>query len=54
LQWRSGELASILGGLVGLLGGLLLAGAYTRRHQHDGSYQAMILRQLPDAQDKFA
>jgi len=44
LGWTDTELFSILAGLLGLLGGLLLLNWFTRRHRHDAAYQAVVLR----------
>ncbi len=52
-QWQGGELGSILGGLSGLIIGLYLVKRFSYRHQHDTSYQAVILRQAPGAPIQF-
>jgi sigma-E factor negative regulatory protein RseC len=53
-QWQGGELGSILGGLSGLIIGLYLVRSFSYRHQHDQSYQAVILRQVPDIPIHFS
>ena len=49
-QWRGGELASIMGGLSGLIIGLVLLKRFSHRHAYDPSYQAVILRRAPGIQ----
>lgn len=53
-QWQGGELGSILGGLSGLIFGLYLVRRFSHRHQHDPSYQAVILRQVAGTPIQFS
>jgi len=52
-QWQGGELTSIIGGLAGFAAGLFLMQRFSRRHTHDPSYQAVILRQAPGIGVRF-
>lgn len=47
LGGRSGELAAILGGLLGIAGGLYWANQYGRQRRHDRRFYPQVVRVLP-------
>lgn len=53
-QWQGGELSSMLGALAGLVIGFFLVRVFSRRHQRDRSYQAVILRKAPGTPIPFS
>jgi sigma-E factor negative regulatory protein RseC len=44
--WENAEIASVILGLAGLMGGLFWLGGFTRRIRQDRSYQPVVLRRL--------